>query len=361
MVDKTSILYVDDEENNLNSFYAHFRKQYEVYTAVSADEAYKILDKNQIHLIISDQRMPHTTGIEFLEKTIEKYPDSMRLLITAYSDLDVVIQAINRGQISKFIQKPWDWEKLELAIENCVLTYKAKIELRQKNIQLEKLNSELNRFIYSISHDIRSPLMSILGIVQLSKTSKKSKEVENYFDLIYICVQRLDTFIKNIIDYYKNSNAEEIKKKIDFKELVSSVFESLKNIDPTVTFESEVDQRGEFVGDLFRMEIVLKNLVSNAIKYQNPDNKQPHVRIKVLATDTEANILVADDGIGVAPEHITSIFKLFFRTGNLNSKEGSGIGLYIVKEAVEKTGGSITVESTPLKGTTFKILIPNKK
>jgi len=105
MTDKTSILYVDDEENNLNSFRAQFRKQYEVFTAVNAKDAFRVLEKNKIHIIISDQRMPQTTGVEFLEKTIEKYPDSMRLLITAYADIDIVIEAINRGQINKFIQK----------------------------------------------------------------------------------------------------------------------------------------------------------------------------------------------------------------------------------------------------------------
>src|SRR6185437_11037449 len=246
MIDKTSILYVDDEENNLNSFRAHFRKQYEVYTAISAAEAFNLLEEHKIHIIISDQRMPSTTGVEFLEKTVEKYPESMRLLITAYSDLDVVIKAINQGQINKFIQKPWDWEKLALAIENCAIIYQSKIELRKKNEQLEKLNGELSKFVYSISHDIRSPLMSILGVVQLSKAIKKSKEVEHYFDIINTCVSRLDTFIINIIDYYKNSNAGERKDKIDFKELALKVIDSLRNIDPNIVFEQETEQIGEF-------------------------------------------------------------------------------------------------------------------
>ena len=362
MTDKTSILYVDDEENNLNSFRAHFRKQYEVYTAISAAEAFNLLEKHEIHIIISDQRMPQTTGVEFLEKTIEKYPESMRLLITAYSDLDVVIQAINQGQINKFIQKPWDWEKLALAIENCAIKYQSKIELKQKNEQLEKLNSELSKFVYSISHDIRSPLMSILGVVQLSKAIKKSKEVEHYFDIINTCVIRLDTFIINIIDYYKNSNAGERKDKIDFKDLALKVIDSLKNIDPNVVFESEVEQTGEFISDLFRLEVALKNLVSNAIKYQNQANKEAHrIQIKIKANEKEVCILIKDNGIGIAKAHVENIFKLFFRTGNLNNKEGSGIGLYIVKEAVEKIKGSISVESTPFEGTSFKIVIPNQK
>lgn len=362
MEEAIHILYVDDEENNLNAFRAYFRKQYQVFTAISAAEAFKILEKNKIHLIISDQRMPQTTGIEFLERTLEKYPDSMRLLITAYSDLDVVIQAINRGQISKFIQKPWDWEKLALAIENCVMTYRNRAELKQKNAQLEKLNNELNKFIYSISHDVRSPLMSILGVVQLSKASKKSKEVENYFDLINICVLRLDTFIRNVIDYYKNSNAEEIKDTIDFNELAKEVIDSLRNIDPDVVFEPEVKQTAKFVGDLFRIDVVLKNLVSNAIKYRNPENKNAHcIKLKITANEKEACILVEDNGIGISNEHLQNIFKLFFRTGSINQKEGSGIGLYIVKEATEKIKGTVSVESTPLAGTTFKVVIPNQK
>lgn len=362
MTDKTSILYVDDEENNLNSFRAHFRKQYEVFTALNASDAYELLEKNEIHIIISDQRMPKTTGVEFLEGTIEKYPDSMRLLITAYSDLDLVIQAINRGQISKFLQKPWDWEKLSLAIENCALSYKSKMELRRKNEQLQKLNDELNKFIYSISHDIRSPLMSILGVVNLSKLEKKSKEIEHYFDLISMCVHRLDTFIINVIDYYKNANAGDIKNKIDFKNFAVGVIESLKNVDSAIVFETEVEQTGEFTGDLFRLDVILKNLVSNAIKYQNPANETPHkIQVKINANENEVSIMVADNGIGISKEHIENIYNLFFRTGGLNQKEGSGIGLYIVKEAVEKIKGSITVDSTPYKGTSFKIVIPNQK
>ncbi len=107
MADKIRVLYVDDEENNLISFRANFRKDYEVYTANGAAEALRIIESIPIHIIISDQRMPATSGIEFLERTIEKYPDCIRLLITGQSDIDIVIQAINRGQITKlcrFIQ-----------------------------------------------------------------------------------------------------------------------------------------------------------------------------------------------------------------------------------------------------------------
>ena len=138
------------------------------------------------------------------------------------------------------------------------------------------------------------------------------------------------------------------------------MYDSLKNLDQHVVFDSKIEQTGEFMGDSFRLEIILKNLISNAIKYHNPNNKHPILRVKIISNEKEACITILDNGIGVAQEHIKNIFNMFFRAGNSGHKEGSGIGLYIVKEAVEKMNGIITVESTPLVGTSFKIIIPNQ-
>ena len=175
-------------------------------------------------------------------------------------------------KISKFIQKPWDWEKLSLAIENCIISYHSKIELKEKNEQLQKANDELSKFVYRISHDLRAPLMSILGVVQLSKSIPKDQKLEQYFEIINNSVIKLDTFIKNIINYYKNAHAQDIKDPIDFESLVNYIFDSLKNLDPSVLLESEISQESDFIGDMFRMEIILKNLISNAIKYYDPNN-----------------------------------------------------------------------------------------
>jgi len=359
MSDKISILYVDDEENNLNSFRAYLRKEYNIHTAISASKAFDILENNEVSIIISDQRMPAITGIEFLEKTTEKYPDCFRILITAYADMDLVIDAVNRGQINKFIQKPWNWDELSLIIKDSLLVYQLRVELKEKNKELQKTNDELNKFVYSLSHDLRAPLMSILGLVQLSKKEQQSEVIEDYFSNIQTCVTKLDTFIINIIDYYKNSHADGVKDHINFNELVSNVFDTLKNADPNVQLESEISQTGDFISDQFRLEVIFKNLVSNAIKYQNPKNQNPKVGIKVISTEKGAFIIISDNGIGMEKIHLQNIFKLFFRVGNSSKKEGSGIGLYIVKEAIEKIGGIITVESTPSEGTSFKITLPN--
>lgn len=361
MSDKIKILYVDDESNNLVAFRSYFRKEYEVFTAISVKEAFDILQTNSIPIIISDLRMPGTSGVEFLEQTIKTHPDSIRIIITAQADIEMVIASINRGQITKFIQKPWDWEMLSLAIENCALLYKSKQELKKTNDELSKANDELNKFVYSISHDLRSPLMSMLGIVHLAKIEEEKTDKMHYFDMIETCVSKLDLFIKNMIDYYKNSRAEVQNDTIDFNNLAQSVLDALPNKDPNMKVELIVDQQSDFMGDAIRLQVILNNLVSNAIKYQNLKQDKRFVKLKIVVNEETATILVSDNGIGITKEHLGSIFKLFFRSDNSTDKQGTGIGLYIVKESVEKIGGQISVSSTPMIGTNFEILIPNRK
>lgn len=141
-----NILYVDDEIHNLNSFKAVFRRSYTIYTAISSTEARKILSEHEIHLIITDQRMPEETGIEFLESIIHDYPNIPRVLLTGYTDITAVIDAINRGAVYKYVQKPWIEEELKATIDEALNIYKLsrnKKELTEKllltNDQLEFL------------------------------------------------------------------------------------------------------------------------------------------------------------------------------------------------------------------------------
>ncbi|MGC4234367.1 MAG: response regulator [Niabella sp.] len=141
-----NILYIDDEIHNLNSFRAVFRRSYNIFTALSADEGRKILKENDIHLIITDQRMPEITGIEFLESIIKDHPHVPRILLTGYTDINAVIDAINKGSVYKYVQKPWSEEELRTTIEEALKLYtssKNKEELTEKliltNEQLEFL------------------------------------------------------------------------------------------------------------------------------------------------------------------------------------------------------------------------------
>ncbi|MDB5156335.1 MAG: hupR [Mucilaginibacter sp.] len=140
---KITILYVDDEENNLFSFKAAFRIKYQVYTAISGDEALKMLGEKPVHIIITDQRMPNMTGVEFLEKVIEKYPDPMRVLLTGYADMGAVVDAVNKGKIFHYLTKPWNEEELDMTITRAYDAYLEKLRLKEENEKLETSNDQL--------------------------------------------------------------------------------------------------------------------------------------------------------------------------------------------------------------------------
>ncbi|MFT4095435.1 MAG: response regulator [Niabella sp.] len=141
-----NILYVDDEIHNLNSFRAVFRRSYNIFTALSGEEGKKILQENEIHVVITDQRMPGISGVEFLESIIKDFPAIPRILLTGYTDINAVVDAINRGSVYKYVQKPWVEEELRSTIESALEIYsisKNKEELTEKlmttNEQLEFL------------------------------------------------------------------------------------------------------------------------------------------------------------------------------------------------------------------------------
>jgi response regulator RpfG family c-di-GMP phosphodiesterase len=140
---KINILYVDDEENNLLSFKATFRIKHHVLTALSGDQALKILATNQIDIIITDQRMPEMTGVEFLEKVLENFPDPMRILLTGYADMSAVVDAVNKGKIFHYVTKPWNEEELELTINRAYAKYLEKAQLKEMNEKLEGSNDQL--------------------------------------------------------------------------------------------------------------------------------------------------------------------------------------------------------------------------
>lgn len=137
---KIQLLYVDDEEENLSSFKATFRRFFDIHTAKSAKEGEQILAKNEIEIILTDQRMPEKTGVEFLESIIEKYPDPIRILVTGYSDIDAVISAVNKGQIYKYIQKPWETDYMKNLIDKAYEVY----SLRKENKELMKTVLRIN-------------------------------------------------------------------------------------------------------------------------------------------------------------------------------------------------------------------------
>lgn len=142
-IKEITILYVDDEPNNLVSFKAVFRVKYNILTAISGEEAIKILHHNKVNIIITDQRMPQMTGVEFLESILDEFPDPIRILLTGYADMNAVIDAVNKGKIFHYLSKPWNEEELDMTIARAYEVYKQKIDEREMNEQLSLSNEQL--------------------------------------------------------------------------------------------------------------------------------------------------------------------------------------------------------------------------
>ena len=140
---KINILYIDDEQNNLVSFKATFRIKYTVFTAISGEEAKRILESNPIDIIITDQRMPNMTGVEFLESILDQYPDPMRILLTGYADMNAVIDAINKGKIFHYLTKPWNEEELDMTIKRAYDVYRLKMDEKELTEKLGVTNEQL--------------------------------------------------------------------------------------------------------------------------------------------------------------------------------------------------------------------------
>lgn len=352
------VLYIDDEENNLLAFKASFRRQYEIYTAISAAEGLKVLENLSVEVIIADQKMPETTGVEFFKSIATTYPDPIRILLTGYTDIAALADAINHGDIYRYITKPWNDLELHNSIKNAHDAYRSKIDLRNKVKELEKTNDELNRFIYSISHELRAPLVSVIGIVNLVKMEGLYNSSGEYWELIEACSNKLDYYIQKTLQYYKNNKNISENSAIDFRKLVDQMIDLYAYSDKDTQFNLNINQTHPFMGDSFRIEVILGNLISNAIKYQKESDHHKVVDISIEANLLSAEISITDNGLGILNEHLEKIFTQFFKAKN---NKGSGLGLFIVKEALNKIDGTIAVSSSLNHGTTFKITIPNAK
>lgn len=354
-----NVLYVDDEQQNLNSFMAAFRRKCKVFLASSVPAAFEILDKEDIHVLISDQRMPEITGVEFLKQAKEKYPAIPRILLTGYTDIEVLADAVNQGDIYRYITKPWNELELLNGILNAYDQYKAGKVLKEKVIELQKTNDGLNRFVYSISHELRAPIASAKGVLDLVKMEGLFEESGGYWKLMDACIQKLDYYVSQTVQFYKTIRFHSNSEQVHFKEMVDSLINLYSTSGNTkdIHFNVSIDEQQPFWGDTFRIEIIIANLLSNAIKCQRADESDKLVAIGITTTPQQVVITVEDNGIGIAEEDLTRIFDQFFKGANL---DGLGLGLYILKESLNKLNGTIEVQSAIGNGSVFKVIIPNE-
>src|SRR4051812_43116204 len=224
MADKIKILYIDDEPDNLVGFKASLRLDYHILTAVNVPQALNCLENHpDIKIVFCDQRMPEKTGVEFFEEIRITHPLPVRILLTAYTDVDSIIDAINKGNIFRYVKKPWAEADVISAIDEADKFYKANSMLAVKNDELQKAYNELNKFAYSVSHDIRGPLSGILGAINVAREIDDVEEMKEMLFLMEKSLKKLDTYIISMHDYYSLQRGELKITDVDFKEILNEL------------------------------------------------------------------------------------------------------------------------------------------
>jgi two-component system sensor histidine kinase/response regulator len=359
--EKIKILYVDDENVNLVGFKASFRMDYHVLTANNTTEAAELLSKNpDIRIIFCDQRMPDKTGVEFFTEIRSTYPHPIRILLTAYTDIEALIEAINLSSIYRYVKKPWDEIDIISSIEEANKFYLANSIISIKNEELQKAYDELDKFAYSVTHDIRAPLLSVLGAIDVAQYIDNMAELKEMLKMMEASVKNLDHYVQSLHEYYNLKRGELSFEEIDFNDVVKVQEETFRLTARlnNVQFSAHVTQQETFRCDKTSIQIILNNLLSNAFKYQKRNGEHKFVELNISAANGQACITVEDNGIGIHESHMNDIFTMFFRA--TLEEVGSGFGLYNVKDALRKLNGEITVDSKEGKGSIFKVTIPNK-
>jgi len=231
-------------------------------------------------------------------------------------------------------------------------------EIKEKNQLLEQTNAELDRFVYSVSHDLRAPLNSIQGLINIGDTTEDSVELKQLLGMMKNRVKKLYTFIDEIISFARNTRTEIIRQEVNIQELVKEIFENTqyRDLSADIDFRMRVEEDLLIETDKGRLGVILNNLVDNAIKYHRHAHPGKYVAVQTEDLGSEILIKVIDNGQGIPFEAQSKIFDMFFRASE-NSK-GSGLGLYIVKDMVERLRGVINLQSEKGEGTTFSIKLP---
>jgi len=405
---KHSILYVDDELVNLNVFKATFRHDYNIFTANSAQEAMEILRQQPIALIISDQRMPKITGVEFLKWTLADYPHTIRIILTGFSDTEAIITAINECDIYRYITKPWETEEMRLALRKAVETFqlrkenqkllnnlqeakesleqkvrertaevikqKEEIELKNQileaqNIKLQELDNERNSIISMIVHDLQSPINRISGLLELLEVEGKNNFNQNqltYIDLMRRSTSEASRHIRNLLDTKalegNNSISQVVLSRIDLTHLIGKLLETYKEqaFKKQVILNYETSHQEIYIkGYEDYLSRIFDNLISNAIKF-SPKNVNSNVFVKVKENGEYVRVSVQDEGQGLSEEDKKNLFKKFQKLSArpTNGEFSSGLGLSIVKLLTEQLQGRVWAEGEPKKGATFIVEFP---
>lgn len=353
---KPTILCVDDENDNLEALERIFRKKYNILKATSGPQALQFLDQygDDISLILTDQRMPEMTGIEVLEKVINRYPDMIRILITGFTDLESVIQAINKGQIYQYITKPWDPIELSNTVDRAVERFTVGKELAIKTKQLEVAYNELktlddakSRFMILINHELKTPLTSIINFLSLLNETPLSEDQKLYIDRTIKSSNKLKQIIEDVLILVR---AELNQIHLDPQALIMTSVETMINPENQIAKAKKhlqlienIDAL-EFKADKRLFEQILNRILNNAIKFST-ENSIIEIKGSKIGNFYEFKIL--NKGSHISEPALKKIFQPFYIDENImNHSIGLGLGLSICDKLLKLHATSLNIRNT---------------
>jgi two-component system, sensor histidine kinase and response regulator len=351
------MLCLDDESDNLDSLERLFRKKYTILKATSAEKAFEILDNRpDIAVIVSDQRMPVITGVEFLEKSILSHPDTSRILLTGYTDIESVIGAVNKGQIFRYLTKPWEPADLANTVDQALEKYLLKTELKEKNSELEKAFEELknldkakNQFMILINHELKTPLTTILSFSDLLKETLLSDEQKLFTDRIIRSSEKLKNIVEDVLLIVKGEVGLIPVK----KDLVNADWVT-KNLSSQVTASLAAKQQSLHLhSSLETVELdqqltstALNRALHNATKF-GLAGSEIHVRV-YKDLNYQFIIAIENKGPTISNQIIEKIMKPFLLDENImNHSVGMGLGLSICNTLMKCQNAELNVVNSP--------------
>jgi two-component system, sensor histidine kinase and response regulator len=351
---KHSVLVVDDEVDNVDALERLFRRKYNVLKATSGAQALALLEDNRVSLIVTDQRMPNMTGVEFLAESVKTHPEAVRILLTGFTDIDSVIGAINSGQVYRYVTKPWDPVDLSNTVDKAIERYELSAELKEKNAaltaaltELKSLDEAKSNFMILINHELKTPLTTMISFLGLLSESELDADQKKYVTRITQSADRLHALINDSLELVSAETGQMPVKMtgINLKKLVAELSKDFEDAleKKGMTIDLSLDA-SEVRADSKALKSVLSRLLDNAIKFGH-ENSVIEVGSRELKGDL-VQVSLVNEGKAVKAETIAKILKPFSLDENvMNHTKGTGLGLSVVQAVLKRLGSQLEVQT----------------